>query len=146
MNTFTVPATLDSLSDIAVFVLKAADDAGLDRQARYRLRLAVDELATNVVNYGCSAAGRTGARPGSIDLRAEMNDRTLTVVMEDAGAPFDPTRQPPPRLDLPPDEREIGGLGIFLALQGVDQYHYERVGDRNRSVFIVNRPTEKGPD
>jgi serine/threonine-protein kinase RsbW len=141
MNTLTVPATLDSLAAIAAFVLAAADAAGLARQARYRLRLAVDELATNVIMYGYEQVLANETPPRTIDLRAELSDHALTVVMEDAGVPFDPRQQAAPRaMDLPPEERDIGGLGVFLALDGVDQFHYERVGDRNRNVLVVKRP------
>jgi anti-sigma regulatory factor (Ser/Thr protein kinase) len=140
MNTLTVPATLDSLADIAAFVLAAADAAGLGRQARYRLRLAVDELATNAITHGCPEAPASGAPPRTIDLCADASDEALTVVMEDGGVPFDPRQQPAPSgLDLPAEERDLGGLGIFLALEGVDQFRYERVGDRNRNVLVVNR-------
>ncbi len=62
-KTLTVPATLDSLAEIAAFVLAAADDAGLGRQARYRLRLAVDELATNTIIYGYPGRARGRFRP-----------------------------------------------------------------------------------
>jgi anti-sigma regulatory factor (Ser/Thr protein kinase) len=141
MSTLTVPATLDSLADIAAFVLAAADTAGLPRQARYRLRLAVDELATNVIMHGCKEVQANVTPPWTIDLRAELSDEALTVVMEDGGTPFDPRQQPaPPSIELRPEERDIGGLGVFLALEGVDQFRYERVGDRNCNVFVVNRP------
>jgi serine/threonine-protein kinase RsbW len=144
MNTLTVPATLDSLAAIAAFVLAAADAAGLARQSRYRLRLAVDELATNVITYGYEEVPPYETPARTIDLRAELSDQALTVVMEDAGAPFDPAQQAAPRgLDLPLEERDIGGLGVFLALEGVDQFRHERVGDRNRNVLVVKRPSKR---
>jgi anti-sigma regulatory factor (Ser/Thr protein kinase) len=136
MTTMQVPATLDSLAPVAAAVITAAGAAGLSRQAAYRLRLAVDELAANVIAYGYA-----GAAPGSIDLRIETDEKTLTVILEDAGVHFDPSRVPPPDdLHLPPEQRNLGGLGIFLARQGVDSFCYERVGGRNRNVLVVNRP------
>ena len=140
MNTLTVPATLDSLADVGAFVKAAAEAAGLEAQAIYRLRMAVDELATNAVQHGYKNHPANAAAP-TIDLCLKMNDQTLTVVLEDAGTPFDPRQAPPPRgLDLPLEERDAGGLGVFLALGGVDQFFYERVGERNRNVLVVNRP------
>jgi anti-sigma regulatory factor (Ser/Thr protein kinase) len=137
IQSLTVPATLDSLADIAALVLAAADTAGVAGSARYNLRLAVDELATNTISYGYQ-----GMAPGTIDVRAEMDDKTLTVTIEDTGVPFDPRQAPPPsNLHLPPEQRDLGGLGIYLAMQGVDHFFYERVGGRNRNVLVVNRPT-----
>jgi anti-sigma regulatory factor (Ser/Thr protein kinase) len=136
----TVPASLDSLGQIAAFVLAAADVAGVQGPARYRLRLAVDEIATNVIVHGCRA-GAPGCVPESIDVVTETDDHTLKVILEDKGRPFDPRELPPPAdLHASPEERQIGGLGVFLALGGVDQFVYERIGDKNRNVFVVKRP------
>jgi anti-sigma regulatory factor (Ser/Thr protein kinase) len=77
-RTLQVPATLDSLAPIAAAVTTAARAAGLGRQAAYCLRLAVDELAANVITYGYA-----GVAPGAIDLRIETDERTLTVILED---------------------------------------------------------------
>jgi putative intracellular protease/amidase/anti-sigma regulatory factor (Ser/Thr protein kinase) len=135
MNTLKVPANLDSLAAVAAFVVEAAQAAGLSRQAAYRLRLAVDELATNIVTYGYAGAS------GNIDVSVEMDERTLTVTLEDAGVPFDPHKvAPPDDLHLPLEQRDIGGLGVYLALEGVDGFFYERIGDRNRNILVVNRP------
>src|SRR5262245_18239146 len=114
-SSLTVPATLESLSEIAAFVQSAADDAGLEPNARYRLRLAVDESATNVVMHGSCA--------GPIEVRSECDDQALTVVHEAAGEPFDPREAPPPRtLHLPAEERPVGGLGIYLSLSNIDRF------------------------
>jgi anti-sigma regulatory factor (Ser/Thr protein kinase) len=141
MNSLTVPATLDSLTEIAAFVLAAADAAGLGRQARYRLRLAADELATNIITHGYAGKAGDDLMQATIDVRVQMDDKAITVILEDAAVPFDPRQVPPPTdLNLPAEERKIGGLGIHLALGGVDQFFYERVGNRNRNVLVVNRP------
>jgi anti-sigma regulatory factor (Ser/Thr protein kinase) len=135
MNSITVPATLESLEVLAGFVLEAAGAAGLGPDATYRLRLAAEEFATNIILHAYPAA-----TPGTIEMHAQMDERTLTVRIEDMGVPFDPRQFPPPSdLHLPPEQRRPGGLGVYLALQSVDRYGYERVGERNRSVLVMNR-------
>lgn len=132
MSTLTVPVALDSLSAIASFVLAAAADAGLNRHASYGLRLAVDELATNVIVHGHAR--------GTIELKAELDEKTLTVVMEDEGVPFDPSQAAPPNdLHLPAEQRQLGGLGIHLVRKRVDSYCYARVGARNRNTLMMKR-------
>jgi anti-sigma regulatory factor (Ser/Thr protein kinase) len=44
-------------------------------------------------------------------------------------------------LKQPLEQRQIGGLGIYLAIQGVDRFIYQRDSDRNRNTFVMNRPT-----
>ena len=131
-----LPATLDALSPIRDFVEEAALSAGLDRKARYRLRLAVDEIATNVIVHGYEEAGLSG----DVLVRTALEPDALHVVIEDDAAPFDPySLATPDDLDVPLEERGIGGLGVFLTIRGVDEFRYQRVDGRNRNVFIMRR-------
>ena len=137
MERLTVPGTLDSLEPIGKYVLAAANEAGLDRRAAYRLRLAVDELATNAIIHGYQESSLNGM----IDLWTDIDDKHLTIGMEDSGRPYDPIKTPPPQdLDEPLEDRRLGGLGIYLAKMGVTDLRYERVGNHNRTVFVVSRP------
>jgi len=134
MKPVTVPATLDSLGAIAEYVLAAAASAGLDKRAAYKLRLAVDEIVTNIIVHGYADA----ALQGALELSADIADGTLTVSIEDSGVAYDPRQAPVPDTSLPLEERPIGGLGVYLAMKSVDEFHYERVGDRNRSTFKMH--------
>lgn len=139
METLTVPGTLDSLTAIRAFVDRVATSAELERKAAYRLRLAVDEIATNIVNYGYERAGRAG----DIHLQAVADDAWLTVTLEDTGIHFDPREaSTPDSLSDPLEERPIGGLGIYLTVTGIDDFRYERIDGRNRNVFAVRRPRQ----
>ncbi len=138
MECLCVPGSLDSLGKIAEYVMSAAASAGLDQRTSYRLRSAVDEIVTNIILHGYTAAGRQG----DLHLKSTVDDKALTISVEDTGVTYDPRQIPPPdNLDIPLEQRPIGGLGIYLALQNVDQFQYERVGDHNRSTFVVNRKT-----
>ena len=143
MDELRVSAQLDVLSSIGAFVLKAAENAGLDRRAAYRLRLAVDEMATNIIVHG-NPLEHSG--DDEIRLTSEIDDRSLTITLEDRGPEFNPLEHETPEghIDKPMEQRPIGGLGVFLAIRGVDSFLYERVNDRNRSTFIVHRPSPAG--
>jgi serine/threonine-protein kinase RsbW len=139
MKPLSLPAKLDSLEEIGRYVVRATTEAKLATKAAYRLRLAVDEIATNIVTHGHKEAGLSG----EFTVSAALTDYSLTVVLEDGGLPFDPLSHPLPGeddLNLPLEVRPIGGLGIFLVLKGVDAFRYERVHDLNRNIFVVNRP------
>ena len=122
--------------------MAAAASAGLDKRASYRLRLAVDEIATNIIVHGYAEAGLQGA----LELRADIDDRTLIIAIEDTGVAYDPRQAPVPDTDLPLEQRPIGGLGVYLAIRSVDEFLYERVGDRNRTIFkmhLSSAPSEE---
>ncbi|MFJ6938142.1 ATP-binding protein [Streptomyces sp. NPDC101132] len=127
-----VPATLAALADIAAFVRDLARRAGLGKGAAYRLRLAVDELATNVVTHGYRGGD------GRITVRGRAGAGRVSVVIEDTAPPFDPVAGClPPATGVPPERRRVGGLGIHLALTSVDEFSYVRSEGRNTSTLTV---------
>jgi serine/threonine-protein kinase RsbW len=136
MEELSLPGTLDSLAPLREYVDRAALAAGLEQRAAYRLRLAIDEIATNVITHGYQEAGLAG------DLRVEthIGDEALTIALEDTGARYDPqSRELPEDLHRPLEERAVGGLGIFLTLTGVDEFSYSSNDGRNRNVFVMRR-------
>ncbi len=140
MDPLTLPATLDALGEIGRYVNQAAAAAGLEKQAAYNLRLAVDEIATNIILHGYEEAGLSG----DIRVMREESAKELRITLEDRAIPFDPRGKTLPsaeELARPLEERPIGGLGIFLVLNGVDRFDYQRQGEINRNIFIMRRPT-----
>ncbi len=134
MKSLIVPGTMESLQIVSNFVLRTARQARLTARAAYGLRLAVDEIATNIITHGYCQAGR----PGPLRLRAEWDERRLAIHLEDKGITYDPLQVKPPHdLHWPAEKRRLGGLGIFLALRNVDRFRYERLEDCNRSTFEV---------
>lgn len=137
MELKTFPAVIDSLVSIRQYIKEVAQEAGLDKKVTYNLLVAVDEIATNIILYGYQEAEFEGV----IDVTIEKIDNRLKVIFEDDAAPFDPTKRELPDeeyFDLPLDEREIGGLGIYLTINGVSEFLYEYVNNRNRNIFIVD--------
>ncbi|MEJ8645148.1 ATP-binding protein [Streptomyces sp. MS1.HAVA.3] len=96
-----VPATVGALGDIALFVLRLAGRAGLDKGAAYRLRLAVDELATNIVMHGYRGGD------GRITVRGRSGPGRVRIVIEDSAPAFDPVEGRLPRPTGSP--RRTGG-------------------------------------
>jgi len=136
------PGTLDSLAPIREFVGRAAAAAGLDKSAAYNLCLAVDEIATNIVIHGYQATGRQG----DLRLDAETEPGRLVVSVADTGPAYDPSKHEVPDQDdlqSPLHERSAGGLGIMLAMQGVDDLEYSTSERGNVHRFIVNLPQQK---
>ena len=141
-DSLTVPATLDSLSVIANYIKQVGIWANLSPKKVAKLRLAVDEIATNIIDYGYSLSQNKNV----IELYAKLEASQLILWIEDTGIAYDPyQKEIPQNLDQPLEEREIGGLGIYLARLNVDQLIYERIPvknclnlEKNRNTFIVN--------
>jgi anti-sigma regulatory factor (Ser/Thr protein kinase) len=139
MPSLTVPGQLTSLDEIADFVLDQCRLAELDKHATYQLRLAVDELATNIIVHGYQENGLTG----NIDIAADVSGQSLTVVLEDCAPPYNPLKRDlepvEEEFDKPLEERPIGGLGIFFVRQAVHDFRYEYRDARNRNILVVHR-------
>ena len=136
MKSLNVPGTLNSLGAIAQYVMQAAEAAGLDKRSAYRLRLAVDEIATNIIVHGYAEA----KVQGELTLESMDDGKALTISIEDTAAECDPRVVPSPDIHLSAEQRPIGGLGVYLALQSVDKFDYERTQGRNRNVLTMNLP------
>jgi anti-sigma regulatory factor (Ser/Thr protein kinase) len=121
-----LPAGLEALETLIPEVETFCADQRLDASAAFALNVALDELVNNVVSYGMGSAS-----DHFLEVRLRVAGDQLTVEVEDDGVAFDPFDRPPPDTDLPLDERPIGGLGIEIVRQLMDEARYERHGERN---------------
>ncbi len=90
------------------------------------INVVLDEAVSNAINHGYAAGVR-----GEIAVRLRRAGEGVLLEVEDDGKPFDPLQAPPPDLSLPIERRPIGGLGIHLIRNLMDEVSYARVGDRN---------------
>lgn len=143
MKPLCLPATMNSLEEIGKYIVAATTEARLDTKAAYGLKLAVVEISTNIITHSYKAKGKVG----NIDISGILTDSSLTIVLEDTGIPFDPLSHKLPEeddLNLPLEERPIGGLGIYLVLNAVDHFSYTFSEGKNRNIFVMNRRGEGG--
>jgi anti-sigma regulatory factor (Ser/Thr protein kinase) len=137
-QTITYKASLDVLEPIRELLTQIGQEVGLSKKKTYNLCLAVDEIATNVIRHGYMEADVTD---GMFDLTIEKTGNQLVVSIEDTGRPFNPLEHDLPTeedLNIPLEDRPIGGLGVMIARQSVDEFKYEFSGNQNKNIFIVN--------
>jgi anti-sigma regulatory factor (Ser/Thr protein kinase) len=96
------------------------------------LRLALDELVTNIVEHGFH---RTALAERYLVLRLDSSGDVVQATIEDNGIPFDPTVAATAEPGGELDDRPIGGLGLHLVRRSLDRMHYRRDGERN--VLII---------
>lgn len=97
-----------------------------DPETQFTLRLVVEELVVNIVNY---AYGDGGDGPLRIEL--DSDNKSLTLTIADNGTPFNPLEHATPDTTLSAEERSIGGLGIYLVREMMDSVDYKRVDGSN---------------
>ena len=94
--------------------------------------VAIEEVFVNVANY--AYPGSQGDMTLRIDFEEES--RTVTFRMTDKGVPFDPLQKPDPDITLSAEDREIGGLGIFIARKTMDTVHYAYENGENILTMV----------
>jgi anti-sigma regulatory factor (Ser/Thr protein kinase) len=129
----------DFLSDraellkIEPFTADFAAAAGVSDKDLFALQIVVEELVTNVVDYGQVPAGEHAAR---VDL--EVQDGVLTIVITDRGKEYNPLLREDPDVTLPAEERPIGGLGVHFCKKLTDSQEYARRDGCNVLVLRKN--------
>ena len=120
METITLPASLDSLAHVSEFITDAAERIGLDERATWQLQLAIDEATTNVIQHAYDATD-----PGTMTLTWEVQGNRFIVTLHDRGRSFNPDEVPTPDIESPLEERQAGGLGIYLMTRLMDEVHFD---------------------
>ncbi len=112
----------DKTAEIIEYLMSSSD-MPKDEDLRFKLRLSIEETVENVVQY----AYKDGIGWMEVGTDLDVNGLMLTITLKDAGKPFNPLEKEDPDINLPLEEREIGGLGIYLCKQLMDevQYRYE---------------------
>lgn len=146
MQRISLPATADSVAEVGRRVVELGEATGLPGPRRYGLRLAAEEIVTNIVTHGYDEAEIRPPDP-TFDLEWGCEPGRVWVRLVDSARAFDPTRVPEPDdLNAPLDRREPGGLGIHLARTSLDEFTYRRDRGRNHVTLAVDRrpSTENG--
>jgi len=133
-----LPAELDQLPVFLDHVRQTADTAGLMDAQGARLELAVEEALVNVFNY--AYAGQ--AHAGAVTCRVMVETDGLTVEIVDEGPPFDPLARPDPDTALELEQRQPGGLGIFMIRQLTDEVNYRREAGQNVLTIRMRKGIE----
>ena len=114
-------ATKENLHLMNDFLEKELEKAGCSVREKMQIQVAAEEVFINIANYAYTP--NTGEAVMIVDV--EDDPRTLVLTFIDQGRPYDPTKKEDPDVSLPADQREIGGLGIFMVKQSMDDMAYE---------------------
>ena len=126
LKSITLTNNVQDVPLLATFVEEVCEQAGFDASVTMQMNLAMEEAVVNVMNYAYPSGTQ-----GDIMIDALMGNGKLQFVISDNGPPFDPTAEADADTTLSAEERPIGGLGIFLVRQLMDDINYEYKDDKN---------------
>lgn len=108
-----------NLEQIGDFIGLTAENAGLDETAVYAVQLAVDEACTNIIEHAYG-----GESLGEISISTEVTANRFIVEILDHGQPFDPDSIPVPKTNVPLEEIQPRGVGLFLMRKMMDEVRF----------------------
>ena len=117
---------ISEITRLYEFIEEIGNDFSLSPDIVFNLNLVLEEAVVNVINYAYPKEEHQ-----YIYLSASMKDGSIVLVLTDTGKEFDPTAAPEADITLSADERQIGGLGIFLIRQIMNEVKYERIEGKN---------------
>lgn len=127
MNEMTVEATPENIEVITAFVDEQLERYDCPMKAQAQIDIAIDELFGNIVRYAYHP------EIGSATVQVEVIEDPLAVAITfiDQGKPYDPLAKADPDVTLSAEEREIGGLGIYIVKKSMTEITYEYKDGRN---------------
>jgi phosphoserine phosphatase RsbU/P len=136
---------LKELERLNAFMEETGTEWGINRDLLFQLNMAAEEVVSNIIAYGYKESGAKD----KILLELALKEDELRICITDHGIEFNPLQVPPPDdLDKPARERKVGGLGVYLIRNMMDQVDYRRIKESNMLILtkriIFPYPEEQG--
>jgi anti-sigma regulatory factor (Ser/Thr protein kinase) len=127
MKEITIAATVENIDVVTDFVNEQLESCDCPMKAQMQIDIAIDELFSNIAHYAYNP------ETGDATVRVEVVEDPMAVVITfiDKGIPYDPLKKADPNTALSAEEREIGGLGIFMVKKTMDDITYEYKDGQN---------------
>lgn len=127
MKELTIEATVENIDRVIDFVNEQLEAVDCPRKAQAQIGVAIDELFGNIAHYAYNP------EVGSATVRVEVTESPLAVIITfiDNGVPYDPLAKEDPDTTLSAEERQIGGLGIYMVKKSMDEITYKYQGGQN---------------
>ena len=129
---FVVENRIEELSALAEKIDDLAEKWELSQALAMNINLVIEEALSNIIFYAFADTDKH-----KIEISISLENSSLSIKITDDGIPFNPLLQQQPDINLPAEDRPVGGLGIFLISQIMDEMHYAR--QKNQNILILNK-------
>lgn len=127
MKELTIDATIENIATVTAFIDEQLEHRDCPMKTKRQVHIAIDELFGNIAYYAYHP------EKGIVTVHAEVTDNPLAVVITfiDNGTPYDPLAKADPDITLSVEERDVGGLGIYMVKKTMDDISYEYRNGQN---------------
>lgn len=132
MAELTLKASVGNLDQVLAFVDAELEKLDCSIKAQMQIDVAVEELFVNIASY----AYVPGEGDATIRVETIPETHEVAITFLDSGVPYDPLAKPDPDVTLSAEERQIGGLGIFMVKKSMDDMKYEYRDGQNILMIV----------
>lgn len=130
MKELIIEALTDNLSEVIAFVDEQLESADCPMKTQMQIDIAVEEIFVNIAHYAYMN------KAGSVTIKSELTSSAFEITFIDKGVPYDPLAKPDPDVTLSAEERQIGGLGIFMVKKSMDEVKYQNIDGQNILTLV----------
>lgn len=127
MSELTLEAKVENLDEVLAFVDKILEELDCPPKAQMQIDVSVEELFVNIANY----AYAPGTGSATIRVTKQNDPIGVAITFIDSGVPYNPLAKKDPDITLSAEERQIGGLGIYMAKKSMNSIEYEYTDGQN---------------
>ncbi len=133
----TIAAILENITPVTAFIDEQLEALDCSMKAQMQIDVAIDELFGNIAHYAYPDG------PGEATVRFDYDESTgkASITFIDSGIPFDPLQKADPDVTVSADEREAGGLGIFMVKKTMDGMEYRHENGHN--ILMIQKQLMK---
>lgn len=131
MRILEIEARIENMEQVFAFLDEAMAGCDCPRKSRVQIRISVEEIFVNVASYAY------GSQVGKVTILCDVtgDPPALVITFIDSGIPYNPLARTDPDVELHAEDRQIGGLGIYMAKKCVDDVSYEYKDGKNILVL-----------
>lgn len=127
MKEMTIDATVENIAQVTAFVDEQLEELNCPIKAQMQIDVAIDELFGNIAHY----AYHPDVGPATVRVEVTQDPLAVIITFIDNGVQYDPLAKEDPDITLSAEEREIGGLGIYMVKKSMDEIAYEYKDGQN---------------
>lgn len=131
MSELNIKAADENLNSVIGFIDEILEQNECSMKAQMQIDVAVEEMFVNVAHYAYTPD------TGNVLIECSVDDGVASITLTDCGVQYDPLEKPDPDVTLSAEERQIGGLGIFMVKKSMDEVYYEYKDGKN--IFTMKK-------
>ncbi len=134
-------ADIKELDNVLAFV-KEEISSYVSNKLLFKINIAIEELFVNIANYAYEKDNDNNLV--DISINVDLENKNIIITFVDGGTKFNPISKEDPCINLPAEERKVGGLGIYIVKKTVDKIDYKYIDNKN--VLTIEKSYEKGEE